>query len=153
MWLDVFKDDKLSIFSFAHQGDGENSWITDKCEGPLPLLLPPPLDRTGVIHWPFITPVLYYTGPISHRPYITPALYYPGPILPRPYITPALYYTSPILHQPYLTMVLYNTGPYYTISTLHLSIHPTSAVLLGLAQHIGRLYWFCHMRHFQLTNK
>ena len=37
-----------------------------------------------------------------HRPYITPALYYTGPILHQHYITLALYYTGPILHPPYL---------------------------------------------------
>ena len=85
---------KKDLFSFAHLGDGENSWITDKCQGPLPL---PPLDRTGVLHRPYITPALYYTGPILHWPYITPALYYTGPILHQPYITLALYYTCLLL--------------------------------------------------------
>ena len=28
----------FTIFSFAHLGDGENSWITDNCHRPLPLL-------------------------------------------------------------------------------------------------------------------
>ena len=51
---------KYIFFSFAHLGDGENSWITDKCQGPLPL---PPLDRTGVLDQPYITLALYYTGP------------------------------------------------------------------------------------------
>ena len=98
------------IFSFAHLGDGENSWITDKCQGPLPLPLPP-LDRTGVLHRPYSTPVLYYTGPIVHRPYSTPALYYIGPIVHQPYSTLALYYTGSILHWPYITPALYYTSP------------------------------------------
>ena len=43
----------------------------------VPLLpLPPPLDRTDVLHRPYITLALYYTIPILHWPYITPALYY-----------------------------------------------------------------------------
>ena len=102
------------IFSFAHLEDGENSWITDKCQGPLP----PPLDRTGVLHRPYITPTLNYTNPqfhqpILHLPSITMALNYTGPILQRPYITPALDYTSPKLHRPYITSpsALYYTGP------------------------------------------
>ena len=67
---------RKGVFSFAHLGDGENSWITDKCHRPLPLPLPPPLDRTGVLHRPYM---LYYTSPILHWPYSTPALYYTGP--------------------------------------------------------------------------
>ena len=41
----------------------------------------PTLDRTGVLHRPYITPALYYNGPILHQPIITPALDYTGPIL------------------------------------------------------------------------
>ena len=65
---------KILCFSFAHLGDGDNCWTTEKCQG---VPLPPPLDRTGVLHQPYITPA---NSPILHRPYIT-----------QPYITPALY--------------------------------------------------------------
>ena len=52
-------------------------------------LLPPPLDRTDVLHWLYITPTQYYTVPILHRPYITPALITLALITPA-LITPAL---------------------------------------------------------------
>ena len=55
------------LFSFAHLGDKENSWITDKCPTTTTTTTTFRQDRC-------ITPALYYTGPILHRPYITPAL-------------------------------------------------------------------------------
>ena len=48
------------------------------------------LVHTGLLHRPYITPALYYTGPLLHWPFITLALYYTGPVLHQPYITPAL---------------------------------------------------------------
>ena len=47
----------FSIFSFAHLGDGKNSWITDKC------------PTTTTTTFGQITPALYYTGPILHQQY------------------------------------------------------------------------------------
>ena len=70
--------------------------------------------------------------PIVHRPYITPALYYTGPILHRPYITPALYYTSHMSHQPYITLALYYTGPILHRSILNWSISHLYTFLLHL---------------------
>ena len=70
------------IFCFAYLGDGENSWITDKCP---------------------ITTTTFRQDPISHQPYITPALYYTGPYYTGPY------YTSPYYTGPYYTGVLHCT--------------------------------------------
>ena len=82
----------LPFFSFAHLGDRENSWITDKCPTTTTTFrqdrcITPALY--AILHQPYITPALYYTGPILHRPYITLAPYYIGP-----YYT-CLYYTAP----------------------------------------------------------
>ena len=67
----------LTIFSFAHLGDGKTlGLLTNVPLLPLPL---PPLDR---LHQPYITPALNYTSLILHRPYITPALYYTCLLLP-----------------------------------------------------------------------
>ena len=113
------------VFSFAHPGDGENSWITDKCQGPLLPL--PPLDRTDVLHWPYITPALYYTSPILYRPYI--ALVHITPA----HITPALYYT----------------GPYYTCL-----IHPTFNLTTNHVQNYRYFFRPClHDNCDNLLNK
>ena len=54
---------EILVFSFAHLGDGENSWITDKCP-----TTPTTTTTLDILHQPFITPALYYTGPILHQP-------------------------------------------------------------------------------------
>ena len=136
------------FFSFINLGDGENSWITEKCQG---LPLPPPLDRTGVLHRPYITPALYYTGPILHRPYITLALYFTGPILHWPYITPALYCTGPILHHPilhwpYITAVhitlVHITPVYITLHITPVHITPVHITLVCITPvHITLVYY------------
>ena len=59
---------RKGVFSFAHLGDGENSWITDKCPTTTPTTS---LDRTGVLHWPYITLAPYYTGLNYTGPYYT----------------------------------------------------------------------------------
>ena len=77
--IQIYIVKKCLLFSFAHLGDGEISWITDKC--PNSTTTPTTLNK---LHWPYSTPALY------NQHYITPVhsrltLHYTSPHYTGPY--------------------------------------------------------------------